>query len=54
MAPRPVTILVCGVRRAACGLRCDISDRYGIPYQAVRERYYRANNRGKNLVKPSQ
>lgn len=30
-----------------------MSDRYGIAYEAVRERYYRAKKHGEDLIKPS-
>lgn len=32
----------------------EVSGRYGIAHEAVRERYYRAKKRGKDMVKPSQ
>lgn len=50
MARQPITTLVRGERLT---LR-EISDRYGIAYEAVRERYYRARKRGEDLIKPSQ
>jgi hypothetical protein len=50
MARQPITTLVRGERLT---LR-EVSDRYGIAYEAVRERYYRAKKRGEDLVKPSQ
>nr|WP_288358088.1 hypothetical protein [uncultured Pseudomonas sp.] len=31
----------------------EISERYSIAYEAVRERYYRAKKRGEDLIKPS-
>lgn len=50
MAPQPIKTLVRGERLT---LR-EISDRYGVAYEAVRERYYRAKKRGEDLIKPSQ
>ncbi len=49
MAPQPIKTLVRGKRLT---LR-EVSDRYGIAYEAVRERYYRAKKRGEDLIKPS-
>jgi|GEM_PF-2530593 len=49
MAPQPIKILVRGKRLT---LR-EVSDRYGIAYEAVRERYYRGKKRGEDLIKPS-
>ncbi|KTT57149.1 hypothetical protein NS337_00450 [Pseudomonas oryzihabitans] len=49
MARQPITTLVRGKRLT---LR-EVSDRYGIAYEAVRERYYRAKKRGEDLFKPS-
>lgn len=48
MAPKPITTLVQGEQLT---LR-EISDRYGIAYDAIRERYYRAGKRGEELIKP--
>lgn len=50
MARQPITTLVRGEQLT---LR-EVSDRYGIAYEAVRERYYRAKKRGEDLIKPSQ
>lgn len=49
MAPQPIKTLVRGEHLT---LR-DISERYGVPYEAVRERYYRAKKRDEDLIKPS-
>nr|WP_314582244.1 hypothetical protein [uncultured Pseudomonas sp.] len=49
MARQPIKTLVRGERLT---LR-EVSDRYGIAYEAVRERYYRAKKRGEDLIKPS-
>lgn len=49
MAPQPITTLM----RAERLTLNEVSDRYGIAYEAVRERYYRAKKRGEDLIKPS-
>lgn len=49
MARQSITTLVRGERLT---LR-EVSDRYDIAYEAVRERYYRAKKRGEDLIKPS-
>lgn len=49
MAPQPIKTMVRGERLT---LR-EVSDRYDIAYEAVRERYYRAKKRGEDLIKPS-
>jgi len=49
MASKPITTLVQGEQLT---LR-EISERYGIAYEAVRDRYYRAKKRGEDLIKPS-
>lgn len=50
MAPKPITTLVQGEQLT---LR-EISERYRIAYEAVRERYYRAGKRGDDLIKPAR
>ncbi|MDK4199017.1 hypothetical protein QKY98_07795 [Pseudomonas sp. HR1] len=49
MAPQPIKTLV---RSKRLTLR-EVSDRYGIAYEAVRERHYRGKKRGEDLIKPS-
>lgn len=49
MARQPIKTLVRGERLT---LR-EVSDRYRIAYEAVRDRYYRAKKRGADLIKPS-
>lgn len=50
MARKPITTLVRGEQLT---LR-EISARYGIAYEAIRERYYRAGKRGDDLIRPSR
>lgn len=49
MARQPITTLV---RGEWLTLR-EVSDLYGIAYEAVRERYYRGKKRGDDLIRPS-
>lgn len=49
MASKPITTLVQG---ELLTLR-EISERYGIAYEAVRDRYYRAKKSGEDLINRS-